>query len=248
MHQRLAIDFQSKRAILLQSPQYSLKRRLSPSVRTKRVESTFGTKSYSDALQRAFNNAKQQIFFNPDMNQLVTLTYKGLSHTPEQVLYDVKQFIKTEKRNNPTKLFKYIYIMEYQKRGSIHVHMITNNNFTYYTNKNGYRSLQYWKHGYSSILPIKKLDGNFKPYLYLFKYMKKAQRIGKSFVHSSRNLNNYQIFKSFDASVLAQDWNTFHQEVSQSTIPILNKTIYYHKKYLCYDKNINNNHQEIYDE
>lgn len=152
-------------------------------------ESEIGSYNYQKSLQRAFNNSKRQIFFNPDMTFFTTLTYKDLQDSPEEVLKDVKQFFKKQRRRglNP----KYIYVLEWQKRGSLHVHMITNQLYTE-KNKNNYDYLPDWKHGFSSVLSITGADSNFKPYLYLFKYMKKSQRIGKSFVHSSRNLNNYK--------------------------------------------------------
>lgn len=85
---------------------------------------------------------------------------------------------------------KYIYVFERQKRGAIHIHMMCNEAFEYRINKNGHRELVNWSHGFTSVLTINDLDNNFKPYLYLFKYMGKAQRVGKSFIHTSR--------KSFD--------------------------------------------------
>lgn len=214
---------QPERAIALASHHARSKRRKPKNKHTTRKQSNFGSKAYQDALQRAFNNAKMQIYFNPDMDKFVTLTYKGTEHTPEQVLYDVKQFIKTERRNGHTDL-KYIYVMEYQKRGSIHVHMITNSAFTTHTNKNGYLSLTNWKHGYSSYLTIASFDSNFRSYLYLFKYMRKSQRIGKTFVHASRNLKNYT---EIDANLIGlPDWNQEHTEVTEVTLDKRTLTFY----------------------
>lgn len=213
----------SDRAIVLRTHQ-NFKRAYSEHVKKTRAESEYGTKAYRDALQRAFEKAKKQIFFNPDMTNFITLTYKGLNHTPEDVLYDVKQFIKNEKRNGNEDI-KYIYIMEYQKRGSIHVHMIASR-VTTYVNKNGYRSLEYWSHGYSSVLEISDMDENFRPYLYLFKYMRKSQRIGKSFVHSSRNLNNYKNSKDINKIQLAM-WKTIQMEYKECLINRTTKIKYY---------------------
>lgn len=92
-----------------------------------------------------------------------------------------------EKQKNKENPFKYIFVFETQKRGAIHIHMICNGLFEMEINKNGYRQLKNWKHGFTSVLTINDFDSNFKPYLYLFKYMTKAQRVGKSFIHTSRN-------------------------------------------------------------
>lgn len=242
MHTTVHISADLNRAIMLRS----FHRRNSPRTRsktnTKRTESVFGTKSYRDALQRAFNKAKMQIYFNPDMTNFVTLTYAKEDNTIEEVLYDVKQLIKKQTRANERltpagsgRLTpKYIFVMEYQKRGSIHVHMITNNFFSLQVNANGYNELVHWRKGFSSVLSINDLDENFRPYLYLFKYMKKAQRIGKSFIHSSRNLNNFTEIQ--DATIDIQNWDTINMEYTQTTIETTNFN--YYRNYLQFNGTI----------
>lgn len=214
------------RVLLLGSHHNRFKpRKKSDTITSKRSTSEFNTKSYKDSLQRAFNRAKQQIFFNPDMKIFITLTYKGATHTPDDVLHDVKMLIKRERRSS-NKDIKYIYVLEYQKRGSIHVHMIANDTFTTRINRNGYKELVYWKHGFSSYLTIKDFDSNFKPYLYLFKYMRKSQRIGNSFVHSSRNLNNFIEIPpdEFDLTL----YTTLSQERNHTQLDTGVKLFFYH--------------------
>lgn len=243
MHTTLHISNDLNRAIMLRSHHQRNKPRQVASKPAKRLEAVYGTKSYWDGLQRAFNKAKMQIYFNPDMTNFVTLTYAKADNTVEEVLQDVKILIKKERRAND-RLHpagsgrvtpKYIYIMEYQKRGSIHVHMIANNFFTLQVNKNGYNELANWPKGFSSILTINDLDENFKPYLYLFKYMKKAQRIGHSFVHSSRNLTNY--YEVENATIDLENWDTINMEHSQTTIETTN--FQYYKNYLKFRDTIN---------
>ena len=272
-----------KTKFLLQSSNYCYKKPSTTSTNKEktppkpRQQSQLGTDSYKRSLRRAFARSKQLAFFNPDLNQFITLTYKGTNHTPEQVQQDIKNLIKQEKKHrqthtnysqeappitgssqqkkphlaeptnpptlasliriktpqeriaelavdgntngqatendttatklekkkdlggapeevhrNEAKPFKYIYIMEYQERGSIHVHMIANECFTYDINEYGHPELKYWAKGFSNIRTIKDFDFNFKPYLYLFKYMYKAERIGKSFVHTSRGFDKIE--------------------------------------------------------
>lgn len=171
---------------------------------TEYSQTTIGTFQYQKSLQRAFNVAKQHIYFNDDMTYFVTLTYKGTDHTTDDVLHHLKMFMKNQRRKGYKP--KYIAIMEYQKRGSIHVHMITNNELNYQLNDNGYNHLPDWSHGFSSVLTIKDFDSNFRPYLYLFKYMRKSQRLGRSFIYCSRNLRNYQQMspESFDVFLYTQ--------------------------------------------
>jgi len=220
----------SQKAILISSHHYRSKPRPKREYKP-RTEAQYNTKSYNDGLQRAFNKAKLQIYFNPDMKYFVTLTYRGTNHTPEKVLNDVKVLIKRESRQSRSpdgqsgaKTAKYIYIMEYQKRGSIHVHMITNDFLSLQVNANGYRSLKFWPHGFTSVLTINDFDENFRPYLYLFKYMRKAQRIGKSFIHASRNLNNFYEVKGENLDV--NDWDTKTQERTEAHILDLHLFVY----------------------
>lgn len=242
MHTTVKISKDLHRAVMLRSHhQRSSKRSKAPQART-RSEAEYGTKSYRDSLQRAFNKAKEQIYFNPDMLHFITLTYKGKDHTPEQVLHDVKMLVKRESRLRDRAeagsvargQLKYIYVMEYQQRGSIHVHMIANDFFTLQVNKNGYRELAFWQKGFSSVLTINDFDNNFRPYLYLFKYMRKAQRIGRSFLHSSRNLTNYTTLD--DASIDLQYWRTITQEYTHTTVETTN--FHFYKNYLQYDDTI----------
>jgi len=217
--------------------------RQKPAKGLKRGQAVYGTKSYWDGLQRAFNKAKAQIYFNPDMTNFITLTYAENMQDIDQCLKDVKLFIREQRRANErlhpagsgrATPLKYIFIMEYQKRGALHVHMISNNFFTLHENKNGYNSLTLWKHGYSSILSINDFDNNFRPYLYLFKYMKKSQRIGKSFVHSSRNLTNYTQLET--GSIDLQHWDTKNMELTTATVETTKFT--YYKNYLQFNGTI----------
>lgn len=159
-----------------------------------RQVSNFGTDSYSRSLRRAFSRAKMLAFFNPDLTQFITLTYKQQNNTPEQVQSDIKRFLRLQRKNKKTPL-KYIYVLEYQKRGSIHVHMVANDVLDCETNKNGYLSVKGWYSGFTSVkqIHISQFDNEFKPYLYLFKYMSKAQRVGKSFIHCSRNFDKIEV-------------------------------------------------------
>jgi len=242
MHTTVKISADLSRAIMLRSHHQRNKPRERAPNKAQRKQAVYGTKAYWDGLQRAFNKAKEQIYFNPDMTNFVTLTYAKADNTIEEVLYDVKQLVKREQRErarNPdgqsgVKHAKYIFIMEYQKRGSIHVHMIANNFLTLQVNTNGYDELKYWAKGFSSVLHIEDFDNNFRPYLYLFKYMKKAQRIGASFVHTSRNLTNYSTLE--EGAINLQYWNTVNMEHTETTIETTN--FQYYKNYLQYDATI----------
>lgn len=148
------------------------------------------------AKSRAFNLAKKKVFFNPDLQFFITLTYAENMQDYQKLRDDMRQFLQTERRNSSLDI-KYIWVVEKQKRGALHVHLISNTSFTTILNQNGYKQLTNWMHGFSSVLSIDGTDGNFKPYLYLFKYIKKSQKIGGRYVHSSRNLNNFDEYTDF---------------------------------------------------
>jgi len=243
MHTSIKISGDLNRAIMLRSFHQRNAKRSKPISASQRSEAVYNTKSYKDGLQRAFNKVKEQIYFNPDMTNFITLTYKENMQDLDQCLKDVKQLIKYQTRANerlspagsgPIKPIKYTFILEYQKRGALHVHMIANSSFSLQVNKNGYQSLKYWTKGFSSHLHISDFDNNFRPYLYLFKYMKKTQRIGKSFVHSSRNLTNYT--ELTDSQLNLIQWRTINMEYTETTIETTN--FHYFKNYLQYDDTI----------
>lgn len=233
MHHTVVSSPDQKLAIILSSHHDRSKKR-APRKPGPRAESLYGTKSYNDALQRAFNRAKSQIFFNPDMTYFSTFTYAGIETDPAKVLSDIKAWVRQERRrsrrvtNGNVVEPKYVYVMEYQKRGSIHVHMISNLFFTIHVNDNGYPSITGWDHGFTSCLTIRDFDSNFRPYLYLFKYMRKAQRIGQSFLHTSRNLATQTTLEPIQ--VFKQSYDTIHTEYTTTTVD--NRTLHFYRRYL----------------
>ena len=249
--------------------------------------SKINSDSYQRSLRRAFSRAKLLAFFNPDLTQFITLTYKINQQDPQKTIQDIKNLIKyqtklktnysqgapttgkkqtpktqytvppelstgkpiptalpvgnSKKRKNlPEPLeevhrnkansFKYIYVMELQKRGAVHVHMICND-WLEYEKVGKYVNVVGWSHhGFSDVRTIKDFDMNFKPYLYLFKYMQKAQRVGKSFIHASRNFDKIEAL-DYDQYIdkLDKD-NILYKEDHEFTINdkkcIINKEYY----------------------
>lgn len=158
------------------------------------------TESERSARSRAFSTAKYKIFFNSDLKYFITLTYKENMQDYDQLKTDMKVFFNSEKRKG--KEPKYLWVVEKQKRGALHVHMICNDFFTVKKNKYGKLTIPTWKNGFTNIEEIKirdssEADVNFKPFLYMYKYMNKSQKIGGRYVHSSRNLSNYTELTDF---------------------------------------------------
>jgi len=193
--------------------------------------SEVGTESYQRSLRRAFSRAKLIAFFNPDLTRFVTLTYRKNDNTPQEVVYDIKVLIKNHNNNSTTPL-KYIYVMERQKRGSIHVHMVCNESIITKRTPKGF-GVKHWPHGFSDVRSIKDFDKNFRPYLYLFKYMSKAQRVGASFIHASRNFDKIEMLDYADYINSITGEELIHSESHAFTISNKKYRIdkeYYRKK------------------
>jgi hypothetical protein len=171
-----------------------------------RMSSSVSSVSYQRSLRRAFSNAKMLAFFNPDLTNFITLTYANLQTDIIQCQQHIKDLIK-----NYYPGLKYIYVFELQDRGAIHVHMITDNKINT-TKIKFHNSLIGWKHGFSDVRTISDFDSNFKPYIYLFKYMNKTQRVGKSFIHRSRNFDEIKVVDYAKYVNALQEGNIYYKE------------------------------------
>jgi len=179
--------------------------------------SKIGSESYNRSLRRAFMRAKLIAFFHPELTQFITLTYKKNILKPDRVISDVKNMIKQHNRNSKKQL-KYVYVMEQQKRGSIHVHMVASDALETVSHRKGYKSIKRWSHGFSDVKTIKDFDSNFRPYLYLFKYMSKAQRVGRSFIHTSKNFDKIEVLDYADYIHFFKGEDLVHKESHAFTI------------------------------
>lgn len=205
-------------------------------------QSKHGDKTYKNNLNRAFNHVKNIVFFNPDMTNFITFTYHINQQDIKQVLHDIKQTVKytrnaRNKKGTPITP-KYVYILEYQKRGALHVHMIANDFFLTQINQHGHPEVKYWNNGFTNIRKLSEFDGNFKPYLYLFKYMQKAERIGKRFIHTSRGLANFVKVDYNSFKPIIKGKTPIHTYESSFTLPN-NTTMTTVKEYYHYGKERN---------
>lgn len=143
---------------------------------TKKQEISFESK------RQAFKKASNLLFFNPDMKYFVTLTYRKQHKNYSMVLDDIKNFSRREKN------FKYIGVVEKHKSGNLHIHLITNKIKTT-SLRAGCLSAVAWKKGFSDVRAVSDFDQRFDIFKYLFKYLKKSEKIGGRWVLKSRNLN-----------------------------------------------------------
>jgi len=136
--------------------------------------------------------------------------------------------------NTDTKIAKYAYVLEYQKRGSLHVHMIANDFFITRINEHGHPEVKYWSHGFTNVQRVTDFDKNFKPYLYMFKYMQKSERIGKRFIYTSRGLANFVKIDYDSIRKISEGKTPIHTHRSSFTLPN-NQVLETKKEYYTYE-------------
>lgn len=105
----------------------------------------------------------------------ITLTYAENMTNLKQAKLDLNYFIKNIKKSK--KDFSYIAIPEFQKRGAIHFHLLTNlsiqDDYIIIKQKGNekYYNVKYWNKGFTSFEPVK---GDIKKIVgYISKYMTK---------------------------------------------------------------------------
>lgn len=153
-----------------------------------------------ETLNNARNNIVRLIKCNDDMNTFITLTY-SVDRDIKDSRKDLDKFFKRlkYKQNN----FKYLWVMEYTKKGRIHFHILTNfqtditsigkeKKSEQHKNIENEFSKKYWKNGF---IDIRKLDqeGNTNIALYVATYLTKDVMLlnlqGYRVYGCSRNLN-----------------------------------------------------------
>lgn len=110
-----------------------------------------------------------------DWKSFITLTYAENMQDLKQAKRDLNFFVKNVKKIKDD--FKYIAIPEFQKRGAIHFHLLSNldiqDNCIIIKQKSNkkYYDVKYWNKGFTSFEPIK---GDIKKIIgYISKYMTK---------------------------------------------------------------------------
>lgn len=120
----------------------------------------------SDNINRAKNNLRRVINANVnDYSKFITFTFKeNLQDVGKAKIY-FKRFIERFKRKYKIKL-KYVYVVEFQRRGAIHFHSIFFN-MPYIPSS---ELAEVWKHGF---IKINKIDNVDNVGAYVVKYMSK---------------------------------------------------------------------------
>lgn len=140
-----------------------------------------------------------------DWHSFITLTFAENVTDITEANKKFKYWVSQMKRRYP--YFKYIGVPEYQKRGAVHYHILTNLTCgieleakevikTYNSEKNRYFSIQYydiqyWIYGFSTAFDLNMTDDNFNACKYMAKYMYKDidnRLFGRNKILKSNNL------------------------------------------------------------
>lgn len=173
----------------IQKKNYKRKPRKAPEesrmdVLTDIVESTESKQlsKRTDSINRTRSNIRRTIQANPDLTKFVTLTF---ADNITDISLANKLFNKFIMRLNYIyDNFKYICIIEFQKRGAVHYHFLCNMPYIENTKLN-----KIWKNGFVKINKIKHVD-NVAVYVckYLQKDMRDERMLHKKKFFRSKNL------------------------------------------------------------
>ena len=134
-------------------------------------------------LARNCRTVRQYANANPGCNKFVTLTFSDNLTDIDEANYHLKKFNQRVKYRYPD--FKYIVVIEFQKRGAVHYHMLCN---LPYIDVNELARI--WGHGF---IKLNKIDNVDNVGAYVTKYMQKdlddPRLRGRKCYMTSRNLN-----------------------------------------------------------
>lgn len=174
----------------------------------KKVESSSLSRSVTILRDYANANEKEWLTF-------ITLTFKENIIDINLANKKFNHFTKCMKRKYPD--FKYLGVPEFQKRGAVHYHLLTNlvkgsDLLPLQENTDDKYDVKYWNYGFSSVFDLKETDDNFNVVAYICKYFYKDfdnRLFGRTKVLKSNNLkkplvlefeqndNDFNLAKSF---------------------------------------------------
>lgn len=157
----------------------------------------------SDSLARTRNTLIDYVIQNKSIfKSFITLTFReNLKDLDVANDYFNKWCLKI-RRKFPN--FAYISVPEFQKRGAVHYHLLTNltldNQLIYHQNEfdKTLYDVKYWYHGFASVFFLDTVDENFNLALYITKYLYKDindRLFGRKKILKSNNLSKPIIYK-----------------------------------------------------
>lgn len=148
-----------------------------------------------DSLTRSFARLMDLAITNHDtFTTFITLTFKDNIKDLSFANKMFNNWVTTVRRVYPD--FKYLGVPEFQKRGAVHYHVMTNlkvdsDLIKVQNTKENMYDVKYWSHGFTSVFDLSLSDNNFSVSLYLAKYFYKDidnRLFSRKKVLASRNL------------------------------------------------------------
>lgn len=154
--------------------------------REVRKDSLFRSKKI--LMDYAYENERYFISF-------VTLTFSENISIIENANNDFRKFVTSMRRTFSD--FKYLGVPEFQKRGAVHYHLLTNLTpgselCPLQEGQKDKYDVKYWNYGFSSVFDLKSTDEKFNIALYITKYLTKdfdSRLFGRTKVLKSNNLD-----------------------------------------------------------
>lgn len=148
----------------------------------KREASTDSSRSEYESRRRAFQRGSNILYLNQDkLTTFVTLTYKNQTDNYNKVVNDINEVFGRRK-------ISYIAVVEKHKSGMLHIHAITSDLSNVVSLRKGKYSWKSWRRGFSDVKFIGDTDDKFRIEKYIFKYLKKSEKIGGRWFLKSNDL------------------------------------------------------------
>lgn len=148
----------------------------------KKKEAGKSTRAEYEGRRRAFQRGSNIIYLHQDkLTTFVTLTYKKQTDDYKKVITDIKEVFSRRG-------ISYIAVVERHKTGMLHIHAITSDLENVVSLRKGKYSWKSWRRGFSDVKFIGDTDDKFRIEKYIFKYMKKSEKIGGRYFLNSRDL------------------------------------------------------------
>lgn len=156
------------------------------------------------SLNRTKKEIKRLVNANPQLNKFMTLTFADNITNVKQANYLFNQFIKRIAYRYTN--FKYLAVLEFQKRGAIHYHIVCNLPFIEMD------ALEYtWGHG---MVNIRKLDKVSNQGAYMSKYLGKE-------LFSGRMFSKKKFFRSQTLNTSIEIFNWLAQKFIEKFLQLL---------------------------
>lgn len=193
-----------------------------------------------ESRRRAFQRGSNILYLNQEkLTTFVTLTYKKQTDNYDKVVDDLQQSFGRRK-------ISYIAVVEKHKSGMLHIHAITSDLPNVVSLKKGKYSWKSWRRGFSDVKFIGDTDDKFRIEKYIFKYLKKSQKIGGRYFLKSNDLTlreedpRYAIRK---LPILCQQKTATLDSIEEKTFEIDGMKIPVRKEFYIYVRQIRNQFQ-----